>query len=92
MVSWHFVFFLSACYSENWAYFLKKSQKLLSAFETQIKFSRELLTKVGGYERAIRWIDDILPKLSDMIGEQLSSGRVKLVCHGDCWSNNILFR
>ncbi|XP_050696562.1 uncharacterized protein LOC126985540 [Eriocheir sinensis] len=77
---------------KSWSYFIRKSEVFLSVFETQLKYSIDLLTKVGGYERAIRWIEDILPKIPDIIEEQVNDAKLKLVCHGDCWSNNMLFR
>lgn len=77
---------------KSWNYFIRKSEIFLSVFETQIKYTIDLLTKVGGYERAVRWIKDTLPKIPDVIDEQVNNAKVKLVCHGDCWSNNMLFR
>lgn len=77
---------------KTWSYFLKKESAFMEVFEGQMKYSKKILTQVGGYEKAIRWIDDTLPKIADVIHEQVNNVKVKMVCHGDFWSNNMLFR
>uniref|UniRef100_A0A0P4VY71 CHK kinase-like domain-containing protein n=2 Tax=Scylla olivacea TaxID=85551 RepID=A0A0P4VY71_SCYOL len=73
------------------AYLVKKYNSMFKAIKDHVIFGKTIIKKVGGYERVAAWIDTIIPNLVDIF-EQLECGEPKVVCHGDCWNNNLLFR
>ncbi|MPC88588.1 hypothetical protein E2C01_083503 [Portunus trituberculatus] len=77
---------------KGWIHFLKKEQNFKLIFDGGMKNSKELLLQLGGYERATAWIDNLLPNFVDVLHEQAQPSKLKVVCHGDSWNNNLLFR
>ncbi|KAK8393693.1 hypothetical protein O3P69_006785 [Scylla paramamosain] len=77
---------------KGWIDFLKKESSFKLIFESGMKNSKELLLQLGGYERATAWIDSLLPNFVDILQEQANDSKFKVVCHGDSWNNNLLFR
>ncbi|XP_050697071.1 uncharacterized protein LOC126985758 isoform X8 [Eriocheir sinensis] len=80
------------CLQKDMHYFMETCEAFVKLVNDSLKFAQTILNKVGGYERAVAWIDTLLPRLVDIIYEQLRFGEPKVVCHGDCWNNNLLFR
>ena len=73
-------------------YIVRNFDAVRTFFEDNIKFSQEILYKVGGYEKVTAWIDTVITNFVDIFYEQMKCGEPKVVCHGDCWYNNLLFR
>ncbi|XP_045603808.1 uncharacterized protein [Procambarus clarkii] len=49
--------------------------------------------KIDGYEKVASWLRDFGPKSMDGLAQQLeNSPPFDVLCHGDSWNNNILFR
>jgi len=69
--------------------------KLLEVMVTpMIETSKQMLSKVGGHEKAINWLENkVVPNIVDIFAQNLSiDSKFSVICHGDCWNNNILFR
>ncbi|XP_063889126.1 uncharacterized oxidoreductase dhs-27-like [Scylla paramamosain] len=73
------------------AYCIRNYDAMKNMIKESAVLAQTITKKVGGYERVTAWIDTIIPKLRDIF-EQLECGEPKVVCHGDCWINNLLFR
>ena len=77
---------------KDWYKILQTTEFSLNTFRNSINFAKEIINKVSGYEEVATWIDNLVANLVNILYEQLELGDLKVVCHGDCWNNNILFR
>jgi len=58
-----------------------------------VSTGKEILSKFGGHEKAIKWMENIIPNIEEFFLKNLAiCKRFNAICHGDCWNNNILFR
>ncbi|MPC52936.1 hypothetical protein E2C01_046817 [Portunus trituberculatus] len=73
------------------AYCIKNYDAMKNLIKESVVLAQNIIKKVGGYERVTAWIDMIIPRLTDIF-EELECGDPRVVCHGDCWINNLLFR
>ncbi|MPC21185.1 hypothetical protein E2C01_014162 [Portunus trituberculatus] len=76
----------------GFAYLMRNYNSFMISAENSAILAKNIMTRVGGYERVTAWIDTIIPKLMDIFNEQMECGEPKVICHGDCWNNNLLFR
>ncbi|XP_063889480.1 uncharacterized protein LOC135116158 [Scylla paramamosain] len=74
------------------SYLMRNYNSMLTSTRNSAIVAQNIMNKVGGYERVTAWIETIIPKLVDIFYEQMECGEPKVVCHGDCWNNNLLFR
>ncbi|XP_066976203.1 uncharacterized protein [Macrobrachium rosenbergii] len=52
-----------------------------------------VLRDIGNYEKAVDWLESLKPRAFELMMKQLNyNTRFAVVCHGDCWNNNMLFR
>lgn len=51
------------------------------------------LKEFEGYQKAIQWLTDLIPHAYETwMGQLDNKTKFAVICHGDCWNNNILFR
>lgn len=65
---------------------------ILKIFEGNLVHSMNLLQAMGVYEKAVTWTTRMKPHLLRILTTELKNNKYDVVCHGDCWNNNILFR
>jgi len=51
-----------------------------------------MLKKVGGYESSITWAESTKSKLREIFEKQMEPCKHQVICHGDAWNNNLLFK
>ncbi|XP_068229656.1 uncharacterized protein [Palaemon carinicauda] len=52
----------------------------------------DILENAGVDRRVLDWIESLMPNLPDVISNNMQSDTFGSICHGDCWSSNMLFR
>lgn len=70
----------------------KNPDALIPMFQGYLRQAVALTSQIGGYDRVVSWIERLKLRVREVLEEQLSLGQYNAVCHGDCWSNNMLFR
>ncbi|XP_042872430.1 uncharacterized protein LOC122253428 [Penaeus japonicus] len=68
-------------------------EKTYETFTKQMDIVKDMLSKVGGYEVTENWLSRNKERVLEILDNQLE--RVPpfdVLCHGDCWNNNMLFR
>ncbi|XP_042872421.1 uncharacterized protein LOC122253421 [Penaeus japonicus] len=68
-------------------------ETMYETFTKQMDIVKDMLSKVGGYEVTENWLSRNKERVLEILDNQLE--RVPpydVLCHGDCWNNNVLFR
>nr|XP_053635499.1 uncharacterized protein LOC128690800 [Cherax quadricarinatus] len=78
----------------DWMTFSDCAKAMINGmFSGQLKSSQQLLHNIKGYEVAEQWIAKHNDNWADLIEIQLARNpKFDVICHGDCWNNNMLFR
>lgn len=78
----------------DWLNYADDAGELMyKTLSTQMDIVKDMLNKVGGYEVAENWLSRNRERVLEILGTNIE--RVPpfaVLCHGDCWNNNVLFR
>ncbi|XP_042874593.1 uncharacterized protein LOC122254788 [Penaeus japonicus] len=75
-----------------WGNLVEGSTNVLSILENTLDNSVTILNRIGGYETTVSWIKGIKGNLPKIFENDVKPSKYHVLCHGDAWNNNMLFR
>ncbi|XP_042241134.1 uncharacterized protein LOC121878786 [Homarus americanus] len=76
----------------EWFNYSERTRKEFDALITGSLTVASGLAKAIGYEKIAKWYKDVAPRAMGVVEEQIASSQFDVVCHGDCFTNNMMFR
>ncbi|XP_064120857.1 uncharacterized protein LOC135225483 isoform X2 [Macrobrachium nipponense] len=78
---------------QDWLNLGEEANEVLTPMlQGYLNHARDILKNSGGEKRILEWIESLRPNLREDMITKMQSDTFGSICHGDCWSNNILFR
>lgn len=85
-------YFKDTLLHKGWINMTEDGLGILKMFEGVVDTGILMLKKVGGYESCITWAESTKSKLQEIFEKQLEPCKYQVICHGDAWNNNLLFK
>ncbi|XP_076066636.1 uncharacterized protein LOC143040002 [Oratosquilla oratoria] len=72
----------------------QEDETLKTMFANNFAGAKSIAESTPGYEHAFGWIENFSPKAFEIMCKEVlpSSAALTVINHGDCWTNNLLFR
>ncbi|KAG0728017.1 hypothetical protein GWK47_003882 [Chionoecetes opilio] len=79
---------------EKWLHSEDSSMDMfIKIMAAQIEGAAMIMEKIPKYEHVVEWIRELKPRAMQIFKDALLQGlKFSVLTHGDCWSNNVLFR
>nr|XP_027210688.1 uncharacterized protein LOC113804059 [Penaeus vannamei] len=76
----------------EWHNYSDEARKEFQTLFAGTQNSTSALAAVMGYESLSRWFKNTASRGCEFVEEQLDRSKFDVICHGDCFTSNILFR
>ena len=69
------------------------SMNMNSIYSSSFSTAAEIIDGIEGYEYAVKFLRSKMNSCKDIMMDMLKTeDNMKVLCHGDCWNNNFLFK
>ncbi|XP_045607199.2 uncharacterized protein [Procambarus clarkii] len=80
--------------TKEWFNFSEGAEREIGPlFQSDVNILVKVVETVDGYKEVLTWLKALAPRTVDVFKEQMKTqDPFAVICHGDCWTNNFLFR